>query len=71
MERSYIKDVKPNSKVKIAGFIENLRKLKINNILKATVTDTSINWTINDVLANLTAERIAISKGDFSGKHEK
>lgn len=28
MERSYIKDVKPNSKVKIAGFIENLRDKK-------------------------------------------
>ena len=50
-------------------FLENLRKLKINNVLKATVTETSINWTLNEIVANLSAERMAISQGNFDAHH--
>ena len=53
------------SPAKINVFLETLRKLKINNVLKATVTQTSINWTLNEVVENLSAEHIAISKGNF------
>ena len=44
-------------------FIENLKKFRINNVLKATVTETSKEWTVNLVLKNLVAERVALSKG--------
>ena len=53
------------SPAKINVFLETLRKLKINNVLKATVTQTSINWTLNEVVENLSSEHIAISKGNF------
>ena len=52
-------------------FIENLKKVRVNNVLKAVVTETSIEWTVNEVLSNLLAERVAISKGDFSDQHSK
>lgn len=52
-------------------FIENLKKVRVNNVLKAVVTETSIDWTVNEVLSNLVAERIAISKGDFTDQHSK
>lgn len=58
------------SPAKINLFIENLRKIKINNVLKATVTDTSINWTVNTVISNLVAERSAISQGNFADQHK-
>ena len=57
------------SPAKINVFLENLRKLKINNVLKATVTETSINWTLNEIVANLSAERMAISQGNFDAHH--
>lgn len=55
---------------KMNMFLENLKKVRINNVLKAVVTETSINWTINEVLENLAAERIALSKGDFKELHK-
>lgn len=48
---------------KMGVFIENLKKFRINNVLKATVTETSKEWTVNLVLKNLVAERVALSKG--------
>ena len=57
------------SPAKINVFLENLRKLKINNVLKATVTETSINWSLNEIVANLSAERMAISQGNFDAHH--
>ena len=57
------------SPAKINVFLENLRKLKINNVLKATVTETSIKWTLNEIVANLSAERMAISQGNFDAHH--
>lgn len=68
-ERAIIFNAIPPAKMNI--FIENLKKVRVNNILKAVVTETSIDWTVNEVLSNLVAERIAISKGDFTDKHSK
>lgn len=51
----------PNNRIHI--FMENLRKLKINNVLFATVTETSKEWTINYLIDNLVSERKAIKEG--------
>lgn len=51
------------SPAKINMFIENLKKIKINNILKATVTETSMEWSVNTLISNLVAERIALKTG--------
>lgn len=51
------------SPAKIHMFIGNLKKIKINNILKATVTETSKDWSINTLLSNLIAERVAMKTG--------
>ena len=59
------------SQAKINLLIENLRRLRMNNVLKAIVTDTSINWSINEVISNLVAERTAINNGNFTDQHEK
>lgn len=58
------------SPAKVNLFIENLRKVKMNNLLKAVVTDTSINWSVNEVISNLVAERNAINKGNFTDQHK-
>lgn len=59
------------SPAKMSMFIENLKRVRVNNVLKAVVTETSIEWTVNELLSNLLAERVAISKGDFSSNHSK
>ena len=59
------------SNMKINMFIDNLKKIRINNILKAVVTETSINWTVNEVIVNLLNERAAINSGNFSDLHKK
>ncbi|MEG2540085.1 MAG: DUF3783 domain-containing protein [Clostridium sp.] len=51
------------SPAKINMFIENLKRIKINNILKASVTETSKEWSVNVLISNLIAERIAIKAG--------
>lgn len=48
---------------KIGLFIENLKKFRLNNVLKATVTETSKEWTVNVLLNNLRAENIAMKSG--------
>lgn len=56
---------------KMGLFIENLKKFRINNVLKATVTETSREWTINVLLKNLVAEKIAMQSGkDFTHDEE-
>ena len=52
-------------------FIENLKKVRVNNVIKAVVTETSVNWSVNEVISNLVAERTAISKGNFDEIHHK
>lgn len=68
-ERAIIFNNIPNMKINM--FIDNLKKIRINNVLKAVVTETSINWTLNEVIVNLLAERTAIKNGDFSDLHKK
>ena len=59
----------PGAKMRI--FIENLKKFRVNNVLKATVTETSREWTVNVLLKNLVAERIAMKTGkDFEHDEE-
>lgn len=67
-EKAIIFNNIPNSKISL--FIDMLKKARVNNVLKAVVTETSINWSLNDVVSNLVAERIAINKGDFSDLHK-
>lgn len=55
---------------KVNIFIENLKKAKLNNILKAVVTETSINWTINTLIENLEMERRAFKEGDTTELHK-
>ena len=55
---------------KIGLFIENLKKFRLNNVLKATVTETSREWTVDVLLKNLAAEKVAMQTGkDF--EHEE
>ncbi|WP_066894074.1 DUF3783 domain-containing protein [Clostridium nigeriense] len=55
---------------KIGLFIENLKKFRLNNVLKATVTETSKEWTVDILLKNLAAEKIAMQSGK-SYDHEE
>lgn len=48
---------------KINIFIENLKKMRINNTLMAVVTDTSKNWSLNKLIFNLIEERKSINEG--------
>lgn len=48
---------------KINAFLGSLKKVKINNILSAVVTETSIDWTLNKLLMNLVEERKAMKSG--------
>ena len=66
-ERAIIFNSIPPAKMNI--FIENLKKVRVNNVLKAVVTETSIEWTVNEVISNLVAERIAIKQGNFNDLH--
>ena len=55
--------------VKINSFLESLKKMRINRPLTAMVTDTSLDWTLNNLLYNLVEERKALSSGkEFSHK---
>lgn len=56
------------SPAKLNLYIENLKKLKIQKPLIATVTDTSKEWTLDILIDNLLAEREALKKGDYK-KH--
>lgn len=44
-------------------FIENLKKIKINNVLMAVVTETSKEWSVNTLISNLIEERRAMKSG--------
>ena len=53
----------PNNKVN--SVLEGMKKLKLNNILKAVVTETSINWTIEELIKNLKEEKEGLSEGKY------
>lgn len=56
------------STARMNAFIEGLKKCRIKRPLIAVVTETSINWTLNELLQHLVNERAAVRSGDFSGR---
>lgn len=55
---------------KMMTFMDNLKKLRINNILIAGTTETNIEWPLNKLLVNLIEERKALKKG-IQANHEE
>ena len=51
------------TQIKINGFLESLKKIKIAKPLSAIVTETTIDWTLNKLVYNLIQERKAIQAG--------
>ena len=49
--------------MKINGFLESLKKMKIARPLSAMVTETTIDWTLNKLVYNLLEERKALKSG--------
>ena len=49
--------------LKINGFLDSLRKMKIARPLSAVITETTIDWTLNKLVYNLIQERNAIKSG--------
>lgn len=45
--------------------LDTLRKIKAQNIYKATITPTSINWDIKTIIQNLLEEKIALKSNKF------
>lgn len=60
-DRAIIFNNLPPKKVSI--FIDNMKKMRIAPAMKAVVTETSINWTLNYLLKNLIEERKAEKEG--------
>lgn len=51
------------TQIKINGFLDSLKKMKIAKPLSAVVTNTTIDWTLNKLVYNLIQERQAIKSG--------
>lgn len=51
------------NQLKISGFLDNLKKMKINRPLSAVVTETTIEWSLNKLVYNLVQERQALKSG--------
>lgn len=51
------------------AFIEGLKKMRIQRPLIAVVTETSIDWTLSELLMNLVQERQALRNNQFM-KHD-
>lgn len=51
---------------KIHVFLENLKKARIQRPVVASVTETSINWTMDYLLMNLIEERRALKAGNMT-----
>lgn len=51
------------NQLKINGFLESLKKMKITRPLSAVVTDKTIDWTLSKLIYNLTQERQALKSG--------
>ena len=66
-EKAIIFNGIPSARVSL--FIDGLKKCRIRRPIIAVVTEQSIEWTLNDLLINLSNERAAISRGEFVG-HE-
>ena len=57
------------SEIKVSMFIDNMKKMRIAPSMKAVVTETSVEWTLNELLENLKAERRAEKKGKILEHH--
>lgn len=73
-------DVKTNNKAilfnnipskKMTGFLESIKKLRMRRPLSAVVTETSINWTLNNLVLNLLEENQALASGKTVDHHDK
>lgn len=53
------------NQLKINGFLESLKKMKIARPLSAIVTDQTIDWTLNKLVYNLIQERQALKSGQM------
>ena len=51
------------NQIKINGFLDSLKKIKIAKPLSAILTETTIDWTLNKLVYNLIQERKAIQAG--------
>ncbi|MPN23245.1 hypothetical protein SDC9_170633 [bioreactor metagenome] len=51
------------TQLKINGFLDSLKKMKMARPLSAVVTDTTIDWTLNKLVYNLIQERQALKSG--------
>lgn len=51
------------NQLKISGFLDSLKKMKINRPLSAVVTETTIEWSLNKLVYNLIQERQALKSG--------
>ena len=51
---------------KISAVSDNLKKLKVQRPLLATVTETSINWDLKNLLYNLQEEAISLNSSKVS-----
>ena len=51
------------TQIKINGFLDSLKKMKIARPLSAVVTETTIDWTLNKLVYNLIQERNALKSG--------
>lgn len=60
-DRAIIFNSKNNNKVSV--FIDNMRKMRVAPSMKAVVTETSVNWTLGELLENLVEERKAARQG--------
>ena len=58
------------TQLKINGFLDSLKKMKIARPLSAVVTETTIDWTLNKLVYNLIQERNALKAGQ-SVDHSK
>lgn len=48
---------------RISGFLDSLKKMRMRRPLTAMVTETSIDWTLSNLIANLIEENTALSSG--------
>lgn len=55
---------------KVSIFIDNMRKMRTAPAMKAIVTETSIEWTLNKLLENLKEERRLEKQGKILDHNE-
>ena len=54
------------SSTRISAFIEGLKKFRMNRPLIAVVTETSIKWTLKELLLHLNEQHHAVKNNQFN-----